>query len=184
MDGDIFAALRSGKASIVTDTIETVTKQGIKLKSGKELPADVIVTATGLDILFAGAIQITVDGSEVPYSQKFLWKGTMLQDVPNLFVTVGFENASWTLGCGCAAYLMTRMMWQMKERKAKVAVPYLDGSIKMESKPLFTLKSTYLNGVTKKMPKGGEGVWAPRSNYFTDIMQSKYGDIQTGLILK
>lgn len=184
MDGDIFAALRSGKASIATDTIETVTKKGIRLNSGKELPADVIVTATGLDVLFAGGIQVTVDGRDVPYSQKFLWKGTMLQDVPNLFVTVGFENASWTLGCDCAAYLMTRMMWQMKEKSAKVAVPYLDGKVQMEAKPLFSLKSTYLNNVTKRMPKGGEGVWAPRSNYFTDIMLSKYGDIQTGVILK
>lgn len=184
MDGDIFAALRSGKASVVTDTIDTVTANSIKLKSGKEVPADVIVTATGLSLLFAGGIHITLDGKESDQSTKFLWKGAMLQDVPNLFFTIGFENASWTLGCDCAAYLMTRMLWQVKNKGAKVAVPRLDKGVKMQPKPLFSLKATYLEGVEKKLPKGGDGVWAPRTNYVVDLIQSKYGDIETGVEVK
>lgn len=184
MDGDIFAALRSSKARVVTDTIETVTEKSIKLKSGKEIAADVIVTATGLSMLFAGGMKITVDDKEIDHCSKFLWKGAMLQDVPNLFFTIGFENASWTLGCDCAAYLMARMLHRMRREGAEVAVPRLDDSIKMKPKPLFSLKATYLEGINKQLPKGGDGVWAPRSNYIVDLMQSKYGDISTGVVLE
>lgn len=183
MDGDIFATLRSGKGSVVTDTIQTITKKSIKLASGKEIPADVIVTATGLSVLFAGGIQITIDDREMHSSSKYLWKGTMLQDIPNLFFTIGFENASWTLGCDCAASLMTRMLQHMEKKGATVAVPKLDSGVKMNSKPLFSLKATYLNGINEKLPKGGDGVWAPRSNYVVDLIRSKYGDIETGMVL-
>ncbi|KAM3426705.1 hypothetical protein NHJ13734_009304 [Beauveria thailandica] len=182
-DGDIFAALRSGKASIVTDTIENITKSSIKLKSGAELYVDVIVTATGLQLQFAGGIQVSVDGEAVDYAEAFLWKGTMLQDVPNLFFTIGFENAAWTLGCDCAASLMVRMLQRMNDRNAKVAVPRLSGNESMVPKPLFSLTSTYLQTVNQALPKGGTGVWAPRSNYAFDMLKTRFGDIETGMEL-
>ncbi|KAK3182235.1 hypothetical protein K4F52_006412 [Lecanicillium sp. MT-2017a] len=186
MDGDIFGALRSGKASVVTDTIETVTEKSIRLKSGQELHPDVIVTATGLRVLFGGGIQFTRDGKEIGLSGGFLWKAGMLQDTPNLFFTIGFENASWTLGCDCAVYVMIRVIKQIKEAGCTYGYPYLDKerAEAMPRKSFFTLQATYLNGVLDKLPKGGTGVWAPRDNYMTGLWQAKYGDIKTDLVMK
>ncbi|KAJ6779695.1 hypothetical protein PWT90_07034 [Aphanocladium album] len=182
-DGDIYTALRSGKASVVTDTIETITKRSIKLKSGAELDADIIVTATGLRLQFAGGIQVSVDGKVADYASAFLWKGTMLQDVPNLFFTIGFENAAWTLGCDCAAQLMVRMLQRMNSNNAKVAIPRIHGYENMVPKPLLSLMATYLQSVNQALPKGGTGVWAPRSNYVWDMLKTRYGDIETGMEL-
>ena len=96
-DGDLFRALRSGQASIVTDTIETFTPAGIRLASGRELDADVIVTATGLQLLPFGGMDLVVDGEPVDYSQTMAYKALMLSGVPNFVYTVGYTNASWTL---------------------------------------------------------------------------------------
>ncbi|OAA60078.1 Flavin monooxygenase-like protein [Cordyceps fumosorosea ARSEF 2679] len=170
-DGDIFAALSSGRASVVTDTISTVTEKTIKLDSGAVLHPDIIVTATGLQLSFAGGMAVTVDGKRVDQSKQFLWKGTMLQDIPNLFFTIGFENASWTLGCDCAALLTVRVIEQLREKGLKVAVPRMSAEDQkiMVPKPLFSLKATYLDGVGEKLPKGGSGMWAPRTNYPVDL---------------
>ncbi|EGX90041.1 flavin-binding monooxygenase, putative [Cordyceps militaris CM01] len=184
-DGDIFAALSTGKASVVTDTISTVTKDSIKLSSGSVLHPDIIVTATGLRLNFAGGMDLTIDGKHMDQSRQFLWKGTMLQDIPNLFFTIGFENASWTLGCDCAAYLTVRVIEQLRNKGLKVAVPRMSASDQktMVPKPLFSLKATYLDSVNEKLPKGGSGVWAPRTNYPVDLWKSRYGDIETGLVM-
>lgn len=184
-DGDIFAALRSGKASVVTDTIKSVTKNSINLTSGETLFPDTIVTATGLKLLFAGGITVAVDNKVVDYAKSFLWKGTMLQDVPNLFFTIGFENAAWTLGCDCAARLALRVINEMVDKKATVSIPRVDPSSKsMTPKPLFSLSATYLQKVNEELPKGGTGVWAPRSNYLIDLWKTQYGDVETGLEMK
>ncbi|KAM3485642.1 hypothetical protein MY8738_001172 [Beauveria namnaoensis] len=185
-DGDIFAALGTGKASVVTDTISAVTERSIKLSSGSVLHPDIIVTATGLRLSFAGGMDVTVDGQHMDQSKQFLWKGTMLQDIPNLFFTIGFENASWTLGCDCAAHLTVRVMEQLRQRGLRVAVPRMSASEQetMVPKPLFSLKATYLDKVNEQLPKGGSGVWAPRTNYPVDLWKSTYGDIETNLEMK
>lgn len=185
-DGDIFQALRSGKASVVTDTIDVVTKKSIKLNSGKVLNPDIIVTATGLKLSFAGEINITVDGQGKDVSKLFLWKGTMLQDVPNLFFTIGFENASWTLGCDCAAHMMVRVVQNMDKKHKRIAVPRLDDRKRdaMVPKSLFSLKATYLDNVNEKLPKAGSGVWAPRINYPIEYIKAKFGDVETDLEMK
>lgn len=182
-DGDIFAALRAGKASVVTDTIMAVTKDSIQLMSGATLYPDTIVTATGLKLLFAGGMTIDVDGKAVDYANAFLWHGTMLQDVPNLFFTIGFENAAWTLGCDCAARLAVRVMRDMNTNGNTSAVARLDAASAktMEPRPLFSLSATYLKSVNEQLPKGGTGVWSPRSNYLVDMWKTQYGDITTAL---
>ncbi|KAJ6789956.1 hypothetical protein PWT90_09691 [Aphanocladium album] len=186
MDGDLFAALRSGKASVLTDTIDSVGEQSIRLTSGHEVHADVIVTATGLQLLFGGGIRFTKDGKDVTVPNRFLWRSGMLQDIPNLFFTIGFENASWTLGCDCAAYVMIRVIKQVKGSGYQSAHPYLEEerAASMPQKQHLTLKATYLNGVQEQLPKGGTGVWAPRDNYMTGLLQAKYGDITTDLIME
>src|SRR5690606_38943886 len=96
-DGDLFRAIRDGSASVVTDRITTFTEDGLLLESGAELPADIIVTATGLDLLFAGGIELSVDGERVDPAERLTYKGMMLERVPNFAVAVGYTNASWTL---------------------------------------------------------------------------------------
>ncbi|KAJ3497130.1 hypothetical protein NLG97_g2142 [Lecanicillium saksenae] len=185
-DGDIFAAISTGKASVVTDTIETVTEDSIKLKSGTALHPDIIVTATGLKLSFAGGMEVTKDGQHMDQSKQFLWKSTMLQDVPNLFFTIGFENASWTLGADCAAFLAVRVIEKVRAQGCRVAVPRMsvEDQKTMVPRSLFSLKATYLETANERLPKGGSGVWSPRSNYPVDLVKSKYGDITTNLELK
>jgi cation diffusion facilitator CzcD-associated flavoprotein CzcO len=98
-DGDLFTAIREGRASVVTDRIDTFTETGLRLESGAELEADIVITATGLELLFLGGMQLSVDGEPVDVSHKLTYKGMMLEGVPNLAVAVGYTNASWTLKC-------------------------------------------------------------------------------------
>ena len=98
-DGDLFEAIKAGRASVVTDQIETFTETGVKLRSGAELDADIIVTATGLDLLVLGGLKLAVDGRSVDLAKTFGYKGMMYTDVPNLALAFGYTNASWTLKC-------------------------------------------------------------------------------------
>jgi cation diffusion facilitator CzcD-associated flavoprotein CzcO len=102
-DGDLFAAIRTGKASVVTDQIDTFTETGLQLRSGKQVDADIVVTATGLNLKVMGGIQIIVDGAPVDPSKALLYKGMMFSDVPNLAVALGYTNASWMLKCELTA---------------------------------------------------------------------------------
>ncbi|KAF5025487.1 hypothetical protein F66182_2392 [Fusarium sp. NRRL 66182] len=181
LDGDFFAAMRSGKADVVTDVIKTVTEKSIELESGASLSPDLIVTATGLKIRFGGGIEFKVDGQVLDVADRFAWKTSMLQDVPNLVFIMGYENASWTLGADVGARLFVRVINSAFERKAAVVVPRVDLSASMSEKPLMHLSSTYLKNAASVFPKGGTGVWSPKSNYFLDMARASWGDISTGL---
>ncbi|KJZ73101.1 hypothetical protein HIM_07485 [Hirsutella minnesotensis 3608] len=183
-DGDFFAAMRSGKVSVATDTIAAVTATEIKLASGAVLHPDVIITATGLKLKFGGGIRFTKDGVPFDVSQKFVWKSTMIQDLPNLFLFVGYENASWTLGADCAAHLLVRLMAELRSKSATVAVPHVEDPAAMEARPLLSLSSTYIRRNAGSLPKAGTGVWRPRSHYLADMYAARWGDIKTGLLIK
>ncbi|KAH6879517.1 hypothetical protein B0T10DRAFT_582947 [Thelonectria olida] len=182
MNGDFFAALRSGKADVVTDKIKMVTETTIELESGAKLNPDVIITATGLKLRFGGGIKFMLDGQLFNVADKFAWRALMLQDVPNLFFMTGYENASWTLGADVSARLFVRILNKMREKKASSAVPRLAQS-NMPEKPMMTLNSTYLKNAGDVLPKGGTGQWSPKSNYFVDIAGARFGDISTDLEL-
>ena len=109
-DGDLFKAIRNGSVSVVTDHIDTFTERGLLLKSGDELEADIIVTATGLELLFIGGIELCVDGEAVDIASKLVYKGMMLEGVPNLAVAVGYTNASWTLKCDLTCNYVCRLL--------------------------------------------------------------------------
>ncbi|RMZ88348.1 hypothetical protein DV736_g4417, partial [Chaetothyriales sp. CBS 134916] len=184
--GDFFEAIRSGKADVVTDTIDTVTPTGIKLSSGRELPADVIVTATGLKVNLDAHATLTVDGTPVRYGQKFVWKGALVQDVPNFAFIFGYTNASWTLGADATAQLFVRLVKATAERGATSVTPHLDDSIAhtVKSVPTLNLNSTYIAKAIERgdLPKvGHSGPWIPRSNYFRDYWNSRWGDLSNGL---
>ncbi|RMZ85842.1 hypothetical protein DV737_g407, partial [Chaetothyriales sp. CBS 132003] len=184
--GDFFKALRGGKAHVVTDTIDTVTPTGIKLSSGRELPADVIVTATGLKLNLDAHAQLCVDGTRIRTGNKFVWKGALLQDVPNFAFIFGYTNASWTLGADATAQLFVRLIKAADERGATSVTPHLDETTShtVKSVPALNLSSTYIAKAAERgdLPKVGDsGPWVPRSNYFRDYWNSRWGDLSNGL---
>lgn len=184
-DGDFFAALRSGKAGVVTDTIRTMTPHSIVLTSGQDLDADIIVTATGLKILHAGGALVSVDNVVVRPSEKFVWKSTMLHDVPNAFFLRGYTDASWTLGVDAIALLICRIMRYMEGRGMTSVVPRVDGWEEMKPVQLLDLSSTYLQekGAQEQMPRAGDrGPWKRRSNYLRDYWDAMFGGIRDGLV--
>lgn len=178
-DGDFFAALRSGKADIVTDEIKAVTANSIELKSGAALHPDVIITATGLKLKVGGGIRFSLDGRHFEIADKFAWKAAMLENVPNLFFMMGYENASWTLGADVGAHLFIRLLRLMKKRDAKVVVPR--PSEPMIERPMMNLSSTYIQVAGKVFPKGGSGQWSPKTNYIADMAGATWGNITKDL---
>jgi cation diffusion facilitator CzcD-associated flavoprotein CzcO len=185
--GDFFQALRQGNCDIKTDTIETVTDNQIKLKSGDSIDADVIITATGLKIQFGGGAQVTVDGEPYHMNQKLIWRGALLQDLPNFTFIFGYTNASWTLGADATAQLWVRLLKEMKAKELTSMTPTLQDGEVVNDVALLNLNSTYIKAAQESntLPKGGDrGPWVPRSSYFKDIWFAKYGDIVTGLQFK
>lgn len=185
-DGDFYKAIRGGNAHIITDTIKTVTEKGITLDNSSELlQADVIVTATGLKLQFAGGIKILVDGEVIDASKKHAWRSTLLQDVPNAAFVVGFANASWTLGADCAGYLVTRVLNRMSKHGYQSVTPRLAPGAEMDTVPIINLNSTYVKAASGALPvAGSRGPWLPRQSYFSDLWGSKYGHLTAELVYK
>ncbi|KAI1171321.1 FAD/NAD(P)-binding domain-containing protein [Nemania sp. FL0916] len=179
MNGDFFAALRSGKADVVTDTIKSVTAHSIELVSGASLHPDVIVTATGLKLKFGGGIDFTLDGTPFKVSDKFAWRAAMLEDVPNLLFMTGYENASWTLGADVSAHLFLRLLRLMEQKNARVIVPRTAGP--MDEKPMMNLSSTYIRTAGRVFPKGGAECWSPKTSYFKDMAGATWGNLTKDL---
>ncbi|MCJ1374387.1 hypothetical protein MMC20_005619 [Loxospora ochrophaea] len=181
-DGDFFKSLKGGKVDIVTGVIKTVTEKGIDMESGQSIDADVIVTATGLKIQIAGGARLTVDGAQVEIPDKFLWKGMMLQDLPNLAVVIGYTNASWTLGADATARHVCKLLKYMKDNRFVTAVPRLEDPSKVKPVPVLNLSSTYVEKASGSLPKAGDvAPWKPRSSYFLDILEARFGNVSSGL---
>eukprot|EP00759_Apiculatamorpha_spiralis_P051852 PhF_6_TR5521/c0_g1_i1/m.7838 len=173
-DGDMFQAMKSGKASIVTDTIERFTATGILVKSGKELPADIIVTATGLQVQLFGGMAMSVNG--VPSRPDFSYRGVMMSDCPNMALTLGYTNASWTLKCDLSCRYVIRLLKHMENKKYRKVTPRAIG-VKKGGK-LMNLSSGYLQRAETLLPsQGTQSPWFVHQNYFLDMILIKYGSI-------
>jgi cation diffusion facilitator CzcD-associated flavoprotein CzcO len=182
-DGDFFVALRSGKAKIVTGHIECVTEDSIRIKDQPEstLAVDVIVTATGLKLLIGGGAKVSVNGKEVVIPDKMMWKGCMIQDVPNLIAVIGYTNASWTLGADVAAKNLVRLLAQTQRSRSLSATPR--SLAQTEVTPFMKLQSTYLLKGRGHMPKAGTVYpWLPRGSYFGDMWDATWGDISKDIV--
>src|ERR1700704_359361 len=142
-NGDLFKAIKAGTASVVTDHIDTFTEKGVLLESGTELPADIIVTATGLELLFIGGIEASVDGEVVDLPTKLTYKGMMLEGVPNFALAVGYTNASWTLKCDLTCDYVTRLLNHMRETELQQCTPENDDAT-VTAQPLLGLTSGYV----------------------------------------
>ncbi|HEY1629958.1 MAG TPA: NAD(P)/FAD-dependent oxidoreductase [Rhizomicrobium sp.] len=180
-DSDLFQSLKSGKSSVVTDTIERFTHDGIKLTSGKELPADVIVTATGLKLELLGGLQVSVDGEAKNLSKSMSYKGMMYSDVPNLASSFGYTNASWTLKCDLTCEYVCRLINYMDARGLGAATPRRDASI--EEAPWLDFSSGYVQRALEVLPRQGTTKpWKLYQNYALDLVTLRYGKVDDGTL--
>jgi cation diffusion facilitator CzcD-associated flavoprotein CzcO len=181
-DGDLFEAISSGSASIVTETIETFTENGIRLGSGDELEADIIVTATGLNLQLLGGVTLEVDGETVDFPQTTLYKGLMLSGVPNMALTVGYSNASWTLKADLVSDYVCRLLRYMDERGFRECRP-IEPAPELPRIPALNLKSGYVLRALDSLPKQVEHPpWGLHQNYARDIGLLKRGEIDDGTL--
>ena len=175
-DGDLFRAIREEKASVVTDRIARFTPSGLLLESGKELEADIVVTATGLRLLAFGDVSLSVDGSEVSLPDTMAYKGMMLSGVPNFAYTIGYTNASWTLKADLVSEYVVRLLRHMDARGYDKAVPVADPSV--GTKPLMDFKAGYVLRSMHEFPKAGtKGPWATSMSYPRDILRLRWGKV-------
>ncbi len=180
-DGDLFAAIRSGRASVVTGTIERFDAEGIRLASGKALGADIVVVATGLKLNLLGDIALTVDGRACKASEAMVYKGMMLSDVPNLALCFGYVNASWTLKADLTAAFVCRLLRYMDRRGAAIVVPRRDPSVGVE--PFLSFTSGYVQRAIDLLPKQGtRRPWQVHQNYFSDMLALRFGRIDDGVL--
>jgi cation diffusion facilitator CzcD-associated flavoprotein CzcO len=180
-DADLFKAIGSGRASIVTDGIETFTDSGIALESGQLLEADIVITATGLRLLALGGMQLKVDGSEVEVPRTISYRGMMLGGVPNMAFVTGYTNASWTLKADLICQYVTRLLVHMDARGYTQATPRTPAAVG-ETEPFLNLTSGYVLRSVDQFPR--QAAWAPwrvHHNYLRDIALIRRGDLEQGM---
>ncbi|QYE35282.1 NAD(P)/FAD-dependent oxidoreductase [Polymorphobacter sp. PAMC 29334] len=179
-DADLFDAIKGGSASVVTDHIDHFTRDGIVLKSGAELPADVIVTATGLNLSLLGKMAVSVDGAPVDFAKSFNYKGMMYSDVPNLASAFGYTNASWTLKADLTSEYVCRLLKHMDRTGTRIATPRRDAGASGET-PFLDFSSGYVTRSMDKFPKQGTAVpWKVHQNYVRDLLALRYGKVADG----
>ena len=179
-DGDLFAAMRSGKVSIATGAIERFTPDGLRMSSGETIHCDIIVTATGLSMKLLGGIELKVDGEPVRTSDLMIYKGMMLSGVPNLFIAFGYTNASWTLRSDLTARSVCRLLNRMKRDGHDVCTPRADPAV--EPRPVMELTSGYVKRSEAMLPKQGHRhPWRVPQNYVRDSAAMAFRRIDEGL---
>jgi monooxygenase len=177
-DADLFRAIRKNKASVVTDTIETFTEKGIKLKSGAELEADVVVTATGLVVQSLGGMKLVVDGKPVKPSDTMIYKGMMYSDVPNLASIFGYTNASWTLKADLVCEYVCRLLNYMDRKGFTKAVPH-NSDPTLTEEPWVNFSSGYIQRALPHQPKqGSKRPWKLYQNYVLDLLTLRHGSLR------
>jgi monooxygenase len=181
-DSDLFAAMRAGHASIVTDQIETFTEKGLRLRSGTELEADIIVTATGLNLLFLGGLEATVDGMRVDFAKTVNYKGMMFSGVPNLALAIGYTNASWTLKAELICRYVCRLLNHMMKTRMRQCTPRLRDS-RFEPMPFLDLTSGYIQRAIDRFPQQGSRTpWRLHQNYALDLLMLQRGAVDDGVM--
>ena len=181
-DGDFFEALKSGAASVVTDEVETFTETGLRLKSGAELPADIVVTATGLRLEAMNGLRLAVDGAEVRPSETLSYKGMMYSNVPNLASAFGYTNASWTLKCDLTCEYVCRLLNHMRRKGLRQCTPVL-GEDRPETAPWLDFTSGYVQRSIDQFPKQGlRAPWRLHQNYALDMAALRFSRLEDGVM--
>jgi cation diffusion facilitator CzcD-associated flavoprotein CzcO len=177
-NGDLFKAIKKGRASVVTDRIVRFTERGILLQSGNELPADIIVTATGLNLRAFGGAELSVDGKEVALSDTVAYKSMMLSGVPNFAFAIGYTNSSWTLKVDLVCEHLCRMLAHMDATGANTVTPVFDDP-GMERRPLLDFQAGYVQRSVERFPKQGtSGPWTVAMSYAADRERLRNGPVE------
>ncbi len=172
-DGDLFAAIRAGTASVVTDHVDSFTRTGVRTRSGVEIDAEVVVTATGLELLFLGGIELVVDGRAVDVGATLTYQGMMLDGVPNLAVAIGYTNASWTLKCDLICDQVCRLLTHQRATGLHQCTPVAEGC-SGPTEPLLGLTSGYVQRAAGRFPKqGARFPWRVHQSYLRDYLALK-----------
>jgi monooxygenase len=180
-DADLFRAMRTGRVEVVTDTIAGFDEGAIRLTSGRTLPADVVVTATGLQLQVGGGMRIAVDGAEVDPGRTVVYRGCLLSGVPNFALCLGYINASWTLRADLNARYVCRLLAHMDAQGYRSATPEFDGSV--PSRPLMALTSGYVRRAAAILPKQGAAEpWMVRQNYPLDLLGMRFADVNRDMV--
>jgi monooxygenase len=181
-DGDLFTAIRDGRASVVTDQIESLTEDGLLLASGERLAADLIVTATGLNLQALGGARLEVDGREITLSKTLGYKGMMLSDVPNLALVFGYTNASWTLKSDLTCRYVCRLLHHM-DRHGYASCTPRNRDRAAGSQPFINLSSSYIQRSIEQFPRQGvRRPWRLYQNYLLDVLALRFGSIEDGVL--
>ena len=177
-DADLFKSIKEGKVEVVTDTIKTFTDKGIMLNSGRELEADIIVTATGLKLQLLGGMTMHVNGQAVDSSKGFVYRGMMLSGVPNFAMTVGYTNSSWTLKVDLVGHFVTRVLNHREKHGHNVCLPQFDGG-DQDTRPLLDFSAGYVQRGASMLPRqGSKDPWKVYQNYILDLLSLRLGDVK------
>jgi cation diffusion facilitator CzcD-associated flavoprotein CzcO len=179
-DDDLFAAIRGGTVDVATGQIERFTAKGIRLKDGRELEADIIITATGLNLQLLSGVAFSVDGAAVELSKTMTYKAMMFSGVPNLATSFGYTNASWTLKADLTCMYVARLLNHMDRTGTQIATPVLDDP-EVEEQPWLSFTSGYVQRALDKLPKqGSKRPWRVHQNYALDMLDLKFGKVEDG----
>jgi cation diffusion facilitator CzcD-associated flavoprotein CzcO len=182
LDSDLYKAVSAGDVDMVTDHVDHIDETGIALRSGRHLDADVIITATGIQMQAFGGIAISVDGAEVKPHERFVFKRHLLQDVPNAAWCMGYTNASWTLGADMTARSVANLLAYMDSRGYTRAFPHL-ADVAMPEQPAFNLQSGYVLRALDVLPKSGtRRPWALTHNYLRDVLGRRFESIEDSMV--
>ena len=180
-DGDLFRAIREGKADVETDTIERFVSEGVLLKSGKTLPADIVVTATGLELQLLSDVQFSVDGEAKDLSRTINYKGMMYSGIPNMASSFGYTNASWTLKVDLSCDYVCRLVRRMERKGKPIAVARPDPA--MQPAPFLDFSSGYVRRALDILPnQGAARPWRLYQNYLLDLFTLRFGRIEDGVL--
>jgi cation diffusion facilitator CzcD-associated flavoprotein CzcO len=181
-DSDLFLAIRSGKASVVTDQIDTFTEKGLKLRSGAELDADIIVTATGLKLILLGGLTVSVDGVPADLPKSMSYKGMMFSDVPNLASAFGYTNASWTLKADLTSDYVCRLLNYMDRHGYAYCTPRRKDP-EVTEVPFLDFTSGYVQRALDQLPRqGSKKPWKLHQNYALDLLALRFGRVNDGVM--
>jgi cation diffusion facilitator CzcD-associated flavoprotein CzcO len=182
-NSDLFAAIKTGKANVETDQIETFTETGLQLKSGKHLEADVIVTATGLNVQLLGGIEVTVDDVQPEIGKTVGYKSMMFSDIPNMIMAFGYTNASWTLKIDLTMQYMCRLLNYMDKKGLRQCTARQNDK-NLELLPFSTdFTPGYIQRAINNLPKqGSRSPWLLKQNYLFDLMTIRHGDIENEVL--
>ncbi len=181
-DGDLFKAIARGRASIVTDQIDTFTETGVKLASGEQLEADVIVTATGLNLLAFGGVELAVEGAPVELPRTIAYKGMMLSDVPNFAFTIGYTNASWTLKADLVGEYVCRLLAHMDAHGYERCAPH-NSDPALQRRPLLDFAAGYVQRSVEHFPRQGSSApWQLSMSYAGDAIALRRGPVDDGVL--